>query len=73
MTSLLESLQESACGYCHKEINSQNVYSSWSETEQQHYKNVHCHNCQKKIWVKVPFLGSGHDSFAKKNDLEKKI
>ncbi len=58
---ILHSFQAGQCEYCRQDIDKSATKSSWSETEAYHYKNVKCGRCEKKIWMCVPFSGSGHD------------
>jgi hypothetical protein len=48
------------CDYCMHDLG-ENWESNWGDNEEQHYKAVECDNCSKKNWVKVDFVGSGHD------------
>ncbi|MFH0701091.1 MAG: hypothetical protein V2A62_01500 [Candidatus Woesearchaeota archaeon] len=61
---MLNHLHESGkrCLYCRKELDLSQWNSQWDNLHQQehHYKAVKC-ECGKKNWIKVDFLGSGHD------------
>jgi len=50
------------CLYCKKELDTSLWTSQWDQLhhEEHHYKAIKC-NCGKKNWVKLDFLGSGHD------------
>ncbi|MEK6938895.1 MAG: hypothetical protein AABX04_07685 [Nanoarchaeota archaeon] len=61
---MLNHLHESGkrCLYCKKELDLMQWSSHWDDLnhEEHHYKAVKC-DCGKKNWVKMDFLGSGHD------------
>ena len=47
--------------YCGHQLDSLCCHSEWGDREEQHYKSVVCNECGRKNWIKVGFLGSGHD------------
>ena len=69
MNELIEGIIESRCGYCHNTFDKESLSSSWGESDVQHYKQMKCSCCGKKVWTKVEFMGSGHDEAIIKKDL----
>ena len=60
--------QKRACPYCGRSTQSHDWKSHFNNNA--HYKELNC-KCGKKVSVKVDFMGTGHDSWAK--GLDKKI
>ncbi len=56
------------CPYCGTNHPSQLWSSSFAYND--HYKVLNC-SCGRRITIKMPFMGSGHDSWSK--GLDKKI
>lgn len=59
---------ENKCSYCNGEL---------SDLKSEHYRNFHyktllCTKCNKKIFFRVNFNGSGHDSL-KISELERRM
>ncbi len=64
--------QLKVCPYCGKTPDIKKFKSSFDGSNS-HYKDMLC-SCGKRISIKVPFAGSGHDSWNKKiKDLDKRI
>ena len=64
--------QLKTCPYCGKTPDIRNFRSAFNEMNG-HYKDMVC-GCGKSISIKVPFAGSGHDSWNKRfKDLDKRI
>lgn len=61
-----ESDQKNICPYCgNKHLKWKSKFDGTS-----HYKEHVC-SCGRKVTIKVPFMGSGHDSWSK--DLDKRV
>ena len=56
------------CHHCGSNIAKEKWDSEWDNKhpDAHHYKSAIC-ECGHKIWVKVDFLGSGHDHLLKEN------
>ena len=65
--AILTSFQFGQCEYCKNDIDKRTTKSSWSETEVHHYKSLTCAHCERKIWMRVRFSGSGHDNTLERN------
>jgi len=63
MIGVIQEVQKEVCPYCKRNIN-----GSWkSEFDlKHHYKVFNC-ECGKKVWIKLNFNGSGHDTWDKKS------
>ncbi len=55
------------CQYCAKDLQAEEWKSNFDSTR--HYKTLPC-ACGKRNWCKVPFDGSGHDSFPHTRSVE---
>ncbi len=62
MEQVIEQFRKIGCTYCKKELKKEHWSSEWDHQhpDAHHYKSVRC-ECGKKNWVKVEFVGSGHD------------
>ena len=54
-------LQGNLCLYCQSDLIDSSWNTEWGDSEQ-HYKSIKCNSCDKKNWLKVNYLGSGHDN-----------
>ena len=54
------SSQQSQCVYCARDLSSKKWNSEFARDL--HYKSVQC-ECGRKVWTRVEFHGSGHDSW----------
>jgi len=54
------------CRCCGDELNKDEWFSEWDQINHAdlHYKSIVC-SCGKKTWVKLDFIGSGHDNITK--------
>ena len=59
---VVEIMRPMFCSYCKKELKREFWRSEWdfNHPDEHHYKSIKC-ECGKKNWVKVEFVGSGHD------------
>jgi hypothetical protein len=50
------------CRCCNNKLDKDKWFSEWDNNNHvdMHYKSIVC-SCGKKMWVKLDFLGSGHD------------
>ena len=62
--------QKNVCTYCGNSLISMDWDSAFEGDSL--YKVLHC-TCGRKVVVKMPFMGSGHDSWSKTTNLDKKI
>ncbi|MBW2997275.1 hypothetical protein KY349_02970 [Candidatus Woesearchaeota archaeon] len=60
-----EDEQKHVCAYCGKRTDPRKWMSTFEGTA--HYKELKC-TCGRKVTVKVPFMGSGDDSWGKNLD-----
>ena len=60
-----ENDQKHACPYCGKKADWKSRFDN-----NKHYKEFLC-NCGRRVSIKMPFAGSGHDSWSK--NLDKRI
>jgi DNA-directed RNA polymerase subunit RPC12/RpoP len=65
---ITENDQKNTCPYCGKNIRSKRWKSVFDYNSL--YKEVHC-TCGKRVTIKMPFMGSGDDSWSK--NLDKRI
>ncbi len=73
MGDLPEHLKEGRCEYCLMDFDPTLFGSTFGDSADQHYKSFDC-LCGKKNWVKMDFLGSGHDDVTKEDsELESMI
>lgn len=58
------------CPYCNKNISELRFESTFDLNSL--YKELQC-NCGRKISFKMSWIGSGHDNWEKRNNLDKRI
>jgi DNA-directed RNA polymerase subunit RPC12/RpoP len=68
-----EADQKHACPYCGKNT-ALKQWESVFDVSNLHYKECRC-SCGHRVTVKVPFMGTGHDSWNKeiRKNLDKRI
>ena len=59
------------CSYCSHAFTANELASEF-DSMHDHYKSIKCGDCGHKCWVKVDFMGSGHDA-AEETELESMI
>jgi len=62
------SLDKLICNRCGEKLNDKRWDSEWDpcHPEVHHYKSILC-DCGKKNWLRMNFLGSGHDQVLEGN------
>jgi hypothetical protein len=48
---------------CGTDLRSEEWFSRFGDSHEQHYKSADCPDCGKKNWRQAGFFGSGHDTF----------